>query len=401
MIAAAVGRLRPGPLTEGDLRAHIWPLFSRVLEYPAKPIYLANHSLGRPLDRTADDIAAGVATWYRDMNEAWDPWMQAQRRFRELTAQLINAPRPECIVPKTAAGQGLRAVLNALSGKPSVVATGGEFDSLDFILRTWRDKGRIDLTLVPARPDGGFDAGDIAQAIAPGTTLVVVSSVMFRTGQVLGGLNDLVRRAHALGAKVLVDVYHGAGVIPTDVQALDADFAVGGSYKYLRGGPGACWLYVRPDHLDALRTLDTGWFAKKDVFAYQRPEPPEYAPGGDGWNESTPPVFASYQSLAGLEFTLAIGVGRLREYSLSLQARLKDLLLEQGIEAEGAREDRGAFLTVRHARAGELASELDVRGVHADARGEYLRLCPDILNPDTELAEAARRVGEAARSLGR
>jgi kynureninase len=196
-----------------------------------------------------------------------------------------------------------------------------------------------------------------------------------------------------------VDVYHGAGVIPTDVQALDTDFAVGGSYKYLRGGPGACWLYVRPDHLDTLRTLDTGWFAKKDVFSYRRPEPPEFAPGGEGWNESTPPVFAAYQALAGLEFTLAIGVDRLRAYSLQQQARLKDLLRGQGLEAMGATEDRGAFLTVRHARAGELAAALDARGVHVDARGEYLRLCPDILNPDTELVAAAERLGNVMKAL--
>ena len=388
-----------GPLTEENLRAEAWPLFSRALERSKKTIYLANHSLGRPLDRTAQDIASGVDAWYTQMGDAWDPWVAAMNRFRSLTATLINAPRPDCIVTKTAAGQGLRAVLNALPGKPRVVATGGEFDSLDFILRVYRDKGRIDLTLVPARADGLFHADDIVQAAVPGTALVVVSSVMFRTGQVLGGLQEFIRKAHAAGAKVLVDVYHGAGVIPTDVQALETDFAVGGSYKYLRGGPGACWLYVRPDHLETLRTLDTGWFAKKDVFSYERPDPPAFAPGGEGWNESTPPVFTPYQALAGLEFTLAIGVERLRAYSLGQQQRLKDLLAQQGIEAEGASTERGAFLTVKHSRAGELSKALDALGVHTDARGEYLRLCPDILNPDAELAEAAVRLGKAARSL--
>lgn len=398
-IAAAVAAMRPDALTEDGLRAHVWPLFARVLATPGKPIYLANHSLGRPLDRTAEDAAAAFATWYRDMDEAWGPWTEAQTRFRELTAQLINAPRSECIVPKTSAGQGLRAVLSALPGTPRVVATEGEFDSLDFILRTWREKRRIDLELVPAHSDGLFRTDDIVRTIVPGTTLLVISSVMFRTGQVLTDLADLVRRAHLAGAKVLMDVYHAAGVIPTDIQALDADFAVGGSYKYLRGGPGACWLYVRPDHLDVLRTLDTGWFAKKDVFAYQRPEPPAYAPGGEGWNESTPPVFTPYQALAGLEFTLAVGVPRLRAYSLVQQLRLKDILAERGIETEGAREDRGAFLTLRHARAADLASELGLHGVRVDARGDYLRLCPDILNPDEELVEAATRLGEAMTQL--
>lgn len=388
-----------GPLTEDNLRAEVWPLFSRALERSKKTIYLANHSLGRPLDRTAQDIASGVDAWYTQMGEAWDPWVAAMNRFRSLTATLINAPRPDCIVMKTAAGQGLRAVLNALPGKPRIVATEGEFDSLDFILRVYRDKSRIDLTMVPARADGLFHADDIVRAAVADTTLIVVSSVMFRTGQVLGGLQGLIQKAHTAGAKVLVDVYHGAGVIPTDVQVLEADFAVGGSYKYLRGGPGACWLYVRPNHLETLRTLDTGWFAKKDVFSYQRPEPPAFAPGGEGWNESTPPVLTPYQALAGLEFTLAIGVGRLRAYSLEQQQRLKDLLARQGIQAEGASTERGAFLTVRHPRAGDLAKALDASGVHTDARGKYLRLCPDILNPDAELTAAAARLGEAALKM--
>ena len=388
-----------GPLSEENLRREAWPLFSRILQRSAKSIYLANHSLGRPLDRTAADIASGVDAWYSGMNDAWGPWMEARDKFRSLTAQLINAPRADCIVPKTAAGQGLRAVLNALPGKPRVVSTEGEFDSLDFILRVYRDKGRIDLNLVPPRKDGRFYAEDIARAMSGGADLLVVSSVMFRTGQVLGALPGLVAQAHEAGAKALIDVYHGAGVIPTDVQSMDADFAVGGSYKYLRGGPGACWLYVRPDHLDTLRTLDTGWFAKKDVFSYQRPEPPAFAPGGEGWNESTPPVLAPYQSLAGLEFTLAIEVGRLRAYSLAQQGRLQKLLAAEGIETEGGSEDRGAFLIVRHERAGDLASAMDARGVHVDARGEYLRLCPDILNPDAELEAAARHLGDALRAL--
>jgi len=386
-----------GALSEENLRAQAWPLFSRILKRSARSIYLANHSLGRPPDRTAEDIAQGVDAWYSAMNDAWDPWMEAHKRFRELTATLINAPGADCIVTKTAAGQGLRAVLNALPGKPRIVATTGEFDSLDFILRVYRDKGRIDLALVPARADGEFHPEDISKAVNAGCDLLVVSSVMFRTGQVLGGLPELVRKAHAAGAKVLVDVYHGAGVIPTDVSALDADFAVGGSYKYLRGGPGACWLYVRPDHLDTLRTLDTGWFAKKDVFSYQRPEPPAFAPGGEGWNESTPPVLVPYQALAGLEFTLAVGVERLRAYSLMQQQRLKQLLGAEGIEAAGASEERGAFLIVKHARAGDLAKAMDARGVHVDARGEYLRLCPDILNPDSELIAAARELGSISR----
>ena len=373
-----------GPLTEQNLREHAWPLFARVRRQQA--IYLANHSLGRPPDRTAQDVARAMDAWYRDMGEAWTEWNALRERHRGLTAKLVGAPRADCIIPKTSAGQGLRAVLNAIGGepadKPRVVASDGEFDSLDFILRVYREKGRIELRLTPWR--------EISVANA---NLVVLSSVQFRTGEVVDNLPKLVRAARAAGAYVLLDVYHHAGALPLDLAALEVDFAVGGSYKYLRGGPGACWLYVRPGLIDTLRTLDTGWFAKENPFAYERPDPPRFGAGGDAWLESTPPVLGPAQALAGLEVTLELGVARLRAYNLAQKARLAELLRAQGVAAEGEGEDHGAFLTVRHARAGAIADELKRRGVKTDARGEVLRLCPDILNPDEELQAAARAVG--------
>jgi kynureninase len=254
-----------------------------------------------------------------------------------------------------------------------VLTTDAEFDSLDFILRVYRDKGRIDLKVLPFE-GFRFEPCD----------LVVLSSVAFRTGKIFSSLIQLIEKAHSAKSLVLLDVYHHAGVLPLDLAALDADFAVGGSYKYLRGGPGACWLYVHPRH-HGLRTLDTGWFAKEDVFAYERPEPPQFAPGGDAWLESTPPVLAPFQALAGLEITLELGVERIREHNLSQKRLLRSLLPVQG---EG--EDFGAFVTLEHKDAGRLAAELEKQAIKTDARGEYLRIGPDMLNPRGELEHAAR-----------
>jgi len=357
-------------LDEAWLKQQVWPRFSRVLR--RKEIYLANHSLGRPPDRTAEDLRAAIRAWYSEMDGAWNLWMQGREAFRSLTKTLVNAPSADSIVPKTSAGQGLRAVLNALPGKPRVLTSDAEFDSLDFILRVYRDKGRIELKVLP------FDRFEYEPC-----DLVVVSTVAFRTAKILPRVEDLVRQAHSHGAKVLLDVYHHAGVLPLDLAALDADFAVGGSYKYLRGGPGACWLYVHPRH-QGLRTLDTGWFAKKDVFAYARPEPLQFAAGGDAWLESTPPVLAPFQALAGLELTLELGVERIREYNLAQKAFLKSLLPVGGDD-----QSFGAFVTLRHEDAKGLAAELEKQGVKTDARGEYLRLCPDILNSGEELERAA------------
>jgi kynureninase len=186
---------------------------------------------------------------------------------------------------------------------------------------------------------------------------------------------------------VLLDVYHHAGVLPLDLAALKADFAVGGSYKYTRGGPGACWLYVRPGLVETLRTPDTGWFAKKDMFTYARPEPPEFGPGGDAWLESTPPVLAPIQALAGLELTLELGVERIRQHNLEQKELLASLI--PGLEGAGA--DHGAFVTLKHPGAQVIVSRLRDRKVKTDARGDYLRICPDILNTRAELEAAASK----------
>ena len=357
---------------EDWLRQHVWPRFSRVLARPG--IYLANHSLGRPPDRMADDVRAAIDAWYADLDGAWDRWLDTREKWRALTARLVGAPRPDCIIPKTSAGQGLRAVLNALPGKPRVAASDGEFDSLDFILRVYREQGRAEVKILPWQELSAEEAD-----------LVVISTVMFRTGEVVRHLPRLIHDAHAAGAKVLLDVYHHAGVIPLDLAALEADFAVGGSYKYLRGGPGACWLYVRPGLTDSMRTPDTGWFAKKDVFKYLRPEPPQYAPGGDAWLESTPPVLGCFQALAGLELTLELGVDRLRAHSMSQKQLLAELI--PGLE--GADRHYGAFVILKRQDASDLARELAKQGINVDARGDYLRLCPDILNSRAELERAA------------
>lgn len=366
-------------LDEAWLKRHVWPRFSRALQ--RQQIYLANHSLGRPPDRTAEDLRAAIDAWYSEMDDAWSVWLQGREAFRSLTAKLVNAKGAHCIVPKTSAGQGLRAVLNALPGKPRVLTSDAEFDSLDFIVRVYRDKGRIELKVLP------FERFEYAPC-----DLVVISTVAFRTGKIFPAVEGLIRKAHEGGAMVLLDVYHHAGVLPLDLAALDADFAVGGSYKYLRGGPGACWLYVHPRH-HGLRTLDTGWFAKKDVFSYTRPEPPQFGAGGDGWLESTPPVLTPFQALAGLELTLELGVERIREHNLAQKAFLKSLLPVSGDDASF-----GAFVTLQHDNAEGIAAALEKEGVKTDVRADFLRICPDYLNSRDELERAAATLGSLLRA---
>ena len=396
-IAHAIAAIGPGTLTEVGIRQHIAPLFSRALDANRNCAYLANHSLGRPLDATADDLAHAIGLWQSKLGDAWDDWLAEIGAYRGRLAQLLGAPRADCVVPKTSAGQGLRAILNTYDTVPRVVAMRGEFDSIDLILRQYARRGRIALHLVEARDSGLFDAADLLAAVKR-ADLVVISQVLFHTGQVLPELPALVAAAHAAGARVLIDVYHSLGVFPVDVMALDADFAIGAAYKYLRGGPGAGYLYLHPRHLDgSLSTLDVGWFAKKDHFAYERPDPPQFGEGGDAFLESTPPVMTCYQARAGQVFTLAMGVQRLREYSLAQQRRLVSALAERGVSATGGTADYGAFVVV--GCGGDDASRgaveaLAARGVIADARGPRIRLCPDVLTTTEELDLAANAVAD-------
>ena len=402
-IAAAVAGLGPGDADRRRRARAPGTPFSEVLKRHG--VYLANHSLGRPLDATVRDVAEAITLWQRSLGNAWTGWLDEMAAYRSRFAQLMGAPSPDCVVPKTSAGQGLRAVLNSYDAVPRVLATRDEFDSIDVILREYARRGRIRLTLVEPAGDGAYTAEDLRDGIRAGADLVVLSQVLFNSGQVLPELDALVAESRVRGARVLLDVYHSLGVLPVDVAALDVDFAVGGSYKYLRGGPGAGFLYLHPRHLDgSLSTLDIGWYAKKGRFGYQRPEPPQFAPGGDAWLESTPAILPFYQARAGqVVFTLAVGVERLRAYSVARLRALADALRRSGVPSEGGDAGHGAFLVVRSADARRIAATLETRGVTVDARGDALRICPDVLTTAAEIESAAALVAEllAERSPAR
>jgi len=229
-------------------------------------------------------VREATSLWETRLGDAWDAWLAEQGAFRARVAQLIHAPRVDCIVPKTSAGQSLRAVLNALPGTPRVLSTRGEFDSIDLLLKQYASLGRIEMHWVEADAEGLFTVPGIMRHLRQEIDLVVISQVMFMNGQAVHNLEQLADACHSVGAKLLVDSYHAIGVFPVDVAAMRTDFAIGGSYKYLRGGPGACFLYLSPEILaSGLRPLDTGWFARKNTFGYERQDPPLLRAGGDAF----------------------------------------------------------------------------------------------------------------------
>ncbi|MEL7473889.1 MAG: aminotransferase class V-fold PLP-dependent enzyme [Planctomycetota bacterium] len=399
-IQNAVAALGDGPLTEAGCEAHLWPLFAHVVARrdETRQIYLANHSLGRPLDRTMIDVTRALHHWYHSLDGAWEPWSETMTTYRSLMARLIGCAREDAVVHKASAGQGLRTVLNALPPKGDrlgVLTTRGEFDACDFILKAYAQKRRVSLDWVPCDDRARFNADTIADALRPTHDLLVVSHVFFSTGQILDGIESLIARARELNVRVLIDAYHATGVLPGRFDALHADFMIGGNYKYTRGGPGASWLAVRPDLLDdaTLQPIDTGWFAKDDHFGFGRGDEARYAAGGDGWQEGTPALLCMAQALAGLEFTLAVGVERLRAYNLEQRAFLADVLRDAGAEVVDD-EPRGAFLLLPVGDPATACDALRSAGVVADGRHDplgrgHVRLCPDVLTTRDEMQRVA------------
>ncbi len=400
----------PGDLSESGLRDHVFPLFSRVLARQPGEIYLANHSLGRPMDAVEDDVREGLAHWYAELGDAWDAWMDEVSGFRARIASLIGCARPDAVVPKASVAQGLRAVLNSHpTAEPwTIVSTRGEFDSDDAVLKSYARRGRASVHWVEPDADGRFDADAIIQTIGAvcagvsGPKLVLVSAVFFVSGQVLEGLERVIAAAHIHGAIVVIDAYHAAGAMPVEFDALGADFMVGGSYKYTRGGPGACWLAIHerhlrdagPTHEETLATLDTGWFALADPFSYARSEDAPRAAGGDAWLEATPAILPFYQARSGLELTLAIGIERLSAYNRKQQDVLVAALAEHGVRPIND-HPRGAYVPIGAPDGPPAVRSLAEQGVDVDARpcpsGNrwIVRFCPDLLTTRDELERAA------------
>jgi kynureninase len=139
---------------------------------------------------------------------------------------------------------------------------------------------------------------------------------MFMSGRIVPQLDRLARLCHEFGSRLAIDVYHSVGVFPIDVSAIKAEFVIGGSCKYLRGGPTVAFLYISPGAVAGLlRPVDIGWFAKEDPFRYTREERPRFATGGNAFLESTPPGLMYYLARAEQQLALGLGIDRIRTYS--------------------------------------------------------------------------------------
>jgi kynureninase len=244
------------------------------------------------------------------------------------------------------------------------------------------------------------DAAAIVEAIDERTLLVPISHVLFKNGEIQD-VGPIVRRAHEVGAHVVLDCYQSAGVLPFDLTELDVDFAVGGSVKWLCGGPGAGWLYVRPDLAERLEPTLVGWQAHMRPFAFE-PEL-EYASGARRFLTGTPNVPALYAATAGYDVIEEVGVPPIRERSLGLTQLLIDLCDEAGLEVVSPREPerRGGTVTVSTPDHAACHRELGERGILCDFRPDPaggVRLGPHFYNTEDEVRHAVSELADIVGS---
>jgi kynureninase len=229
------------------------------------------------------------------------------------------------------------------------------------------------------------DDAAIVDAIDERTLLVPISHVLFKNGEIQD-VEPIVRRAHEVGAHVVLDCYQSAGVVPLDVSALGVDFATGGSVKWLCGGPGAGWLYVRPDLAERLEPTLVGWQAHARPFAFE-PEL-EYAEGAQRFLTGTPNVPALYAATAGYDVIEEVGVEAIRANSIRQTELLIELLDGAGFEVGSPRDPsrRGGTVLVKTPEFAAVHRELGERGILCDYRPDAgIRLGPHFYNTDDEL----------------
>jgi kynureninase len=355
----------------------------------AETTYLINHSLGAMPAAAEERVLEYTRTWNTRGVRAWEEgWWDLPLTVGDQIARLIGAPPGSVSMHQnvTIAEAVVVSCFGFDGPRRRVVYEEGNFPSVRYLYQAQRG---VDI-LVAA------DAEGVVEAIDERTLLVPVTHVLYKTGEIQD-VEAIVAKAHEEGALVVLDAYQSVGTVPLDVTALDVDFAVGGSVKWLCGGPGAAWLYVRPDLAATLEPALTGWQAHARPFAFEAEQ--DYAEGAARFLTGTPNVPALYAATAGYDVVEEVGVERIRKRSQEQTALLAELLDEAGFPAGGPHqpERRGGTVVVQVPDSKRVDRELAERGVICDWRPDVgLRLGPHFFNTDDELRFAVEQIVELA-----
>ena len=373
-------------------------------EFPilAHTTYLISHSLAPMPRRVAGALAEYADTWATRGIRAWEEgWWDMPVTCGDLVGSVIGAEAGRVIMHQNVSvcQSIVTSCFDWAGSRNKLVTDGLNFPSNDYIYGALARRGAEVVSVSPAEDGLTVPLERILDAIDERTLLVSVSHVAFRSSALLD-LKMITEKAHAVGAYVIADLYQSAGIVPVSVAELGVDFATGGSVKWLLGGPGAGYLYVRPG-LD-LEPVATGWAAHAQPFAFA-PGPIAYAPDIRRYDTGTPNVPAMYAARSGYEIVNEIGVKAIRAKSQRQTQLLIALADEAGIAVRSPRnpDERGGavILGVAEERGRETVAELGRRQILIDHRpGAGLRLSPHFYTADDELSHAVHELADIFHS---
>ncbi len=374
-------------------------------EFPIleRTTYLISTSLGAMPRGVYDAMHDYAETWATRGVRAWEEgwWTLAHEVGNELGV-LMNAPRNSVSVHQNVTQcQAVVASCFDFSGpRNKVVFSDMNFPSVIYFWYAQQARGAC-VQMVHSEDGITVPIGQLLDAIDENTLLVPISHVVFRSAYIKD-VKAIVAKAHKVGAHVLLDTFQSLGTVPVDVQAWGVDFACGGVLKWLCGGPGTAYLYVRPDLGERLEPRFTGWTAHQQPFAFEV-GPIRYAGPPYKFMNGTPNVAALYAARPGLKIVREIGVEHIRAKSKRQTARLIELADARGWTVNTPRnsEQRGGTVSIDMPRSQEVCAELLARDVLVDWRPSAgVRMSPHFYTRDEELETAIRTVEEILAAKG-
>ena len=349
---------------------------SRFVGDADQRLYMDGNSMGRQPKEAEALVGQALAAWRDQLIVAWREWIRLPRRIGDLIAtSIVEAKAGEVIVGDSTSINLYKAAAAALSAQPgrrTIVTSDDNFPTDLYMLQSLAAQHSLELKLLPADPVHGLDSAVLRNALGPDVALVALSHVAYRSGALLD-MNEITRIAHAAGALVLWDVSHSAGSVPVPLEASGADLAVGCTYKYLNGGPGApSFVYVRQAQQARLRQPLWGWFGHREQFAMANEFTP--ADGIESFLVGIPAILSTVAIEPGVRCVAEAGIGRLQAKGQKLTEMMIALsdewLLPHGFSLASPRaaSRRGSHVTLRHPRAKDFVRSLIAQGVTPDFR---------------------------------
>jgi kynureninase len=319
---------------------------------------------------------------------AWPSWLDEARTMADGIAAIVHAPAGSVsLAPNVSVLQSaLASSLDLRDGERNeIVYEALQFPSLAYVWTAWERAGAKTVR-VPTDDGRTIPTERICAAITERTAAVVLSHAYFQSGVVID-LPPIVTRAREMGALVVLDAYQTTGTYPYDVTALDLDVVVGGSHKWLCGGPGCGWIYVKPSLAQSFHPMVTGWFAHREPFAFE-PPPIAYATDQLRWATGTPTIPGYLVARAGHDLIREIGVPAIREHNVRLTTRLTEAALERGWRVNTPHEaaKRTGWVGIDVPGAERILEELIARRIFVDHRpGCGLRVSAHFYTTDEEI----------------